>query len=307
MTKQLSTSMIGLTQDACLSAFWRKAALSLFLKQHGVSQSYINALDSQTKREFLTKLFHDLISKKNGEGHSIILRFACSLSEMKSFPDLENHEDSPQKLSNAHKSIQRLKSEVDKINTLLNNESESKIRIERERAIQETILKTSQSFKKLSEEFYTLCSQLGTQQAGYDFEAWFYKLAVVNEIDARPSYKDAYGRQIDGSITVGGTTYLIESKFTRESVGSPEIDVFDRKIMRMAENTMGIMISISGYNENAIKIASRERTPILLLDYSHIINFILNERMSLKEVIERVRRHASQTGESFLSAGKFSG
>ena len=68
---------------------------------------------------------------------------------------------------------------------------------------------------------------------------------------------------------------------------------------------MGILISMPGLTSGAIKTASRDRTPIILIDYSHIYNLILAGRMSLPDVIRRVKRHASQTGEAYLSVTDF--
>jgi hypothetical protein len=64
---------------------------------------------------------------------------------------------------------------------------------------------------------------------------------------------------------------------------------------------------MAGYSEEAIKAASRDKTPLLLFDYRHIYNLILSNVMTLDNLIRRAKRHASQTGESYLEASKFSG
>ena len=69
---------------------------------------------------------------------------------------------------------------------------------------------------------------------------------------------------------------------------------------------MGVFVSISGYTEVAKKEASSARTPILLLDHSHLY-LVLSGMMNIGDVIERIRRHASQTGEAYLSAKDFTG
>ncbi|MFQ5499807.1 MAG: restriction endonuclease, partial [Candidatus Zixiibacteriota bacterium] len=99
----------------------------------------------------------------------------------------------------------------------------------------------------------------------------------------------------------------IETKFTSQQTGAPDIDSFMTKIVRKADNTMGILISMAGFTKVAIKEASRDRTPMLLMDYSHFYSLILPSRMSLPEVIRRIKRHASQTGEAFLLVERFSG
>lgn len=74
----------------------------------------------------------------------------------------------------------------------------------------------------------------------------------------------------------------------------------------MADNTMGIMVSIAGYSSTAIADASGSKTPLIILDASHLYLFLAGA-MGFGEIISRVRRHASQTGEAYLSTSKFNG
>jgi hypothetical protein len=118
------------------------------------------------------------------------------------------------------------------------------------------------------------------------------------EVTRRRPYV-ANERQIDGSITVSGTTYLIELKFTQVQAASPDIDTLLKKVNDKADNTMGIMISISGYSTTAISQASGPRTPLLLFDHRHLYLALVGGQ-AFGEIVDRVRRHASQTGESYL-------
>src|SRR5271157_5542878 len=105
----------------------------------------------------------------------------------------------------------------------------------------------------------------GTQGAGYAFQDWFYDLLDFSEITNRRPYISK-GRHIDGSLTVSGTTYLIELKFTTDQAGSTDIDSLYKKVITKADNTLGIMVSISGYSKVAIEEASGDKTPLLLMD-----------------------------------------
>lgn len=147
--------------------------------------------------------------------------------------------------------------------------------------------------------------EVGTQKGGYEFEKWFYKLLDFSEIPNRRPYKTD-GRQIDGSLSYDGTTYLVELKFTKEQSGATDIDSLKAKVDKMADNTMGVMVSISGYSSTAISEASGSKTTLLILDSSHLYVF-LSGALSFGEIISRVRRHASQTGEAYLPVSKFGG
>ncbi|HEY2930345.1 MAG TPA: hypothetical protein VGK99_01255 [Acidobacteriota bacterium] len=99
---------------------------------------------------------------------------------------------------------------------------------------------------------------------------------------------------------------MIEWMFTAKQAAATDIDTFHKKVTTKADNTMGVMVSISGYSAVARQEASGERTPLLLLDHEHIY-LVLGGMMGLADVVDRVRRHASQTAEAYLSASEFSG
>ena len=72
----------------------------------------------------MDRLFEDLFNIKDNKGHAVILLMARSLAEMKYFPDLENWEDSAEKISDAHKAVARLKSEVNKLSQQIRDEQQ---------------------------------------------------------------------------------------------------------------------------------------------------------------------------------------
>jgi len=307
MKKKLAPTFIELTQDACLKAFWRKRALRMFLQQHKISEAKLATWnEDETKRDFLYRLFEELLQVHDNTGHAAILDMARSLAEMKHFPDLENWEDSPEKISAAHKAVARLKSQVDTLNKQVRETKEQESRRKEAQDRLQTALSAKNSLQKLYDSLSELVPKQGTQDGGYAFEQWFYDLTGFFEIPSRPPYKSE-GRQIDGSLTLDGTTFLVETKFTNEQTGAPDIDTFMTKIVRKADNTMGILISMAGFSSVAIQEASRDRTPMLLMDYSHIYNLVLSGQMPLPDVVRRIKRHASQTGQAFLPVADFSG
>lgn len=303
MSKRLSPAFVELTQDALLKAFWYKPSLRLFLQQQGISDRALAQWHSdQSKRDFVLWLWPQLV--KDEKGQNAILSMARSLAEMKHFPDLERKEDTMIRIPEAKETIARLCEAVIAINSTINETKEAERR--RKTAQEEMAVRTAaqQSIEKLQNRLTEITPQLGTQLGGYAFERWFYDLAIYFELDARTGYK-AEGRQIDGAITIEGTTFLLETKFTNEPVGSSDIDTFMAKIESKADNTMGLLVSISGFNDGAKRSASKQKTPMLLLDHSHIYNLILRGVMTLPQVISRIKRHASQTGSSYLGATEF--
>ena len=302
MKTKFTPYFVDLIYDACLKSFWRKKALANFLRRCRISESFFSGWDTdETKRDLLDRLFEKL--PQTDEGRLALLRITKNLMEQKSFPDLQNWEDSSMKIKQAYDAVLKLK--------IYHQEQEEEIRTEEEKQkarkefqnTQDEIKRSQTSLQKLNDNLNELGQRIGTQKAGYDFQDWFYNLLDFFEITNRKPYVHD-GRQIDGSLTLSSTTYLIELKFTTEQAGVTDIDSFYRKVTSKADNTMGITVSISGYSAIAIKEASGEKTPLLLLDHNHLY-YALGGIMGMADIIERIRRHASQTCEAYLPIQKF--
>jgi len=303
MKSRITPHFVDLVYDAALKSFWRKKALRRFLRQCGVPDSFLATwAPDESKREFLDRLFEALQTSDNGR--ACLVRIAEYLVEQDSFPDLMNWEDTPQKLKEAQDSVARLRCYCKQQEEQIESEIQAeKAKEEYRRRVQER-QRTKADLEKLTTRLADLAKQMGSQEAGYAFQDWFFDLMDFCEIQNRRPYVHE-GRQIDGSVTLTGTTYLVELKFTCASSGPSDVDVFRRKVTSKADNTMGIMVSMSGFSSAAKKAASGERTPLLLMDSSHLY-LVLTGIMGMDEVIERIRRHASQTGEAFLAARDFS-
>jgi hypothetical protein len=302
MTDDLPSHFIDLVHDALLKSFWRKNSLLNFLRRHKIAESFLATWqETETKRTFVDRLLPKV--EAHSKGSQIIKQMAVSLAEQMKFPDLEGWEDTPQKVQAAKDAVQALRQYLDlhreKAEELKAREETKKVARQR---IQETIAK-QQTLEDLSGRLTELSKKLGTQSAGYEFQNWFYDLVAFFEMTHRRPFVSG-GRQVDGSITVEGTTYLVELKFTRQQANAPDVDNLLSKVNDKADNTMGIMVSMSGYSSPAILQASGRKTPLILMDFSHIY-MVLGGTWMLPEVVSRLRRHASQTAQAFLPASEF--
>jgi len=274
------------------------------LRASHVAESHLAGwLDEESKRDFLDRTFQKL--QASDRGKALIFEMARNLSEQTTFPDLRNWEDSDQKIAGAIKAISELKAYLKAQDEDIRNErdrEEAKARAMEERS---RIQRSLTDKAKLQERLDTLHPHVGTQKGGYDFQDWFYDLLDFCEIQNRRPYM-SNGRQIDGSLTYEGTTYLVELKFTGDQAGATDVDSLRSKVEDKADNTMGIMVSISGYSNVAISGASGRQSKLLIVDATHLYLF-LSGSLSFGEIVSRVRRHASQTGEAYLPVAKFNG
>ena len=304
MAIKLTPHLVQLAYEAALKSFWRKESLRKFLRQTHVAESHLATWSpEESKRDFLDRTFAAL--QRTDKGKAVIGEMATFLAEQSTFPDLRNWEDSAVKIQDASKAVAELKALIVRQTEEVRSERDREVAKARAREEREVAQRQQASISELKQRLDDLAPQMGTAPGGYAFQDWFYDFLVFSEAEHRRPYNTG-GRQIDGSITVDGTTYLVELKFTAAQAGGPDIDIFRGKVESKADNTMGLFLSMAGYSSVAIKEASGKKSTLLLLDASHMY-LILTGGMHCLEVIRRIRRHASQTGEAYLPVSSFGG
>src|SRR5262249_34225475 len=97
---------------------------------------------------------------------------ADSLIQQTSFPDLDGWEDSAQKKKNAEQAVAELKKYRDSQRKETEQEQDRIAARRRAEQIQAEIRQNAQDLQNLSDRLAELSKQLGTQQAGYDFQNW---------------------------------------------------------------------------------------------------------------------------------------
>lgn len=291
---------LELVSDAARKSFWRKGKLATFLRRCHISEKFLSTWhEDESKRDFLDRLF-PLLESEGDRGLRLINEMADALIQQTTFPDLQGWEDSNQKIADAKAAIAALREYRESQRQQAASARELRAARERAQAIQQDIKARQTSLFALDQELKGLLPLLGTQEGGYKFQDWFFKLADHFEAVARRPYMSG-GRQIDGSVSVEGTTYLSELKFTNEQSDATDVDSLLAKVNSKADNTMGVLFSISGFSSVAKKQASGSRGLLLLFDHSHLY-LMLAGLCTLQELIARVRRYAAQTGEAYLDA-----
>jgi hypothetical protein len=303
MAEKLPSHFVELVQDALLKSYWRRKAFRNVLRRNGVAEAFLDGwAEDESKRQLLDRLIPAL--ERAERGHIVIKQLAVHLGDQSTFPDLMGWPDEKEKLASAKAAVAALKIYIERERSKVEVEA-ARVAIREEAARQRAEKVASQhDLAKLQAKLTELHSQAGTQAGGYAFEKWFYDFVKFFDVDHRLPYK-ADERQIDGSVTIEGTTYLVELKFTANQTGIGDIDSFLAKVNNKADNTMGLFVSMAGYSAVAISQASKPRTPILLLDASHVF-LVLQGLWEFPELVTRIRQHASQTSEAYLAASKLS-
>lgn len=304
--KRLSGEFYELVRNACLRSFWYKDSLKHFLRCNGISKSFLASwLVGESKAQFLSRLFANLEGSNKECVQQAVLAMAQELSEKSRFMDWEKQPDGEDKILEAKEACRLLRNEFQSVAKLLDEDKAAELRRKEERAKASEEQRWSSQFNAFSDQLKEIFRRAGEQKAGYDLEDWLYDFAIFNDIEAKRPYKDGNGRQIDGSLTIDGTTILVEAKCTKELTTCTDVDVFLSKVNRKAENTRGLMVSLSGFDKGAVASASRDKTPLILMDGGHLFSHIFTRRYTFVEVIRRMLQFASQSGDAYLSPSEF--
>ena len=157
-----------------------------------------------------------------------------------------------------------------------------------------SIITESKKLKEeLKQEFATVMSLKG-QKRGYAFEKFLNHLFNHYDLAARSSFK-INGEQIDGAFSHNASDYLLEAKWQDELICRSDLYSLDGKIDKKLKNTIGLYISFNGFSQDIL--TNYNAKAIILMDGQDLYQ-ILDDRISLPDMIEIKRKEAATTGNA---------
>lgn len=143
------------------------------------------------------------------------------------------------------------------------------------------------------------------QQRGFGLERLLHAVFDAFDLDPHRSFR-MEGEQIDGGFTLSNEHFLLEAKWQRSPVTRDIVDVFRAKVERRSEKTLGLLVSISGFEATAVKLHTGNHSPVILMDGADLYA-VLDARIDLPELLNRKRRESSMTGRILLTAAEILG
>jgi restriction endonuclease Mrr len=211
---------------------------------------------------------------------------------------LKRLEDGQRKYEDAIDALATLQAQVEPYRKL-RTESEETERHRREEEARAAVQRAvRERLNELKDLLYELTRESDHQKRGYALEKLINRLFALYDIDAKASFR-IVGEQIDGAFTFEGTEFLFEAKWQNEKSAVADLDSFAGKIGRKLENTLGLFLSVNGFQQTAIETHSQARPRLFLMDGSDL-SAVLEDRISLPDLLTRKRQHASHTGEIFI-------
>lgn len=217
------------------------------------------------------------------------------VSNMTQFPMLKFWDEDGSKTNAAQKAVANLQSLTKGYYELTKEQEESrKRRLELEKKVAEA-RSLEEDLNTLRLEFTIIATNNNLQQRGYQLEKFLTKLFLLYDLDPKGSFK-IYGEQIDGAFTFDSTDYLLEAKW-KQQVNRGDLASFCYKVDSKLKLTMGLMVSIEGLTQEAV---SPEFKSIIIMDGADI-NAVIENRISLPDLLYKKRRKANETGKIYVS------
>lgn len=303
---------LALVEDALSEGFKYHSGLDAFLVRSGVSDQLLKAARARAetrasqggrfskapKRFVAQEVLSDVGNLRSG-GDVIIASLVTGLTKSR-FPDATD---------TASTAIDGLKAQIE------NDRREQKLKRDddadrrqkaarsAERVRESERAKRQTERDNLRDRFLSLLDEGNAQARGYLLESFLNDLFEHEGLDPRRSFR-LTGEQIDGSFVWRAGTCLVEAKWVKDPVAGKDFGAFSYKIEGKTADTRGLYISINGYSTEAIRgMNSKGALKFVCVDGAHIMRALVSYE-GLQPILERVWRHADETGESYLPVGK---
>lgn len=302
MAKRLTPAAIHALKEALSSIYWYKNDLRSFLQYSIGDRQLVASLDwSAYKRQVVSSLIDELCANQD-TSLSALTRLCYNVTEMQSFPHLDQLDGGKQKAAKARDAVEQLRQLVESHAEVKRDEEES---LERQKHFRERIRESVAIRKKLDElmkQFTSIAMDMKPQQRGFELERLMLDIFELFDLDPKAAFRNL-GEQIDGAFTLEGTDYLFEAKWQKDPVAVQDLDAFSAKVGRKLENTLGLFLSMNGFSPDAIEAHSHGTPNTMLMDGADL-HAVLEQRIDFVSLLIRKKRHAAQTGRIFLPIHK---
>ncbi|SHE79357.1 hypothetical protein SAMN02745225_01645 [Ferrithrix thermotolerans DSM 19514] len=299
-SKRVSASVLQPLKEALSLAFWYKKDLRAYLNVVLPDVGLVGHLDwTDYKRNIVARLV-DTMAANQGKYLDELLTLILATADITDPSHLKRIEDGDRKYKEAVEALSTLRNLVAPYRAL-RTESEEAARRQREEEARAAVQREiGIKLAELRDLLYELTRNEDHQARGYALEKLLNELFALFDIDAKASFR-IVGEQIDGAFTFEGTEYLFEAKWRKDRAEVADLDSFAGKVGRKLENTLGLFLSVNGFQESVLSTYSQNRPRLFLMDGGDL-SAVLEDRIGLPELLTQKRQHASRTGEVFISA-----
>ncbi len=297
--KKFSPNAIQALKDALTHIYWKKQDLRSFVYHTVENKVFISTIDwdNNKKAESAGILVDRMIARLDLYEDDLFRLFDVTM-HFDDFTHLKQWEDAETKIERARDAVAALRKHAEGYFKL----KEEKEKIEARRNVFASMKKEKQSFGNmisvLKDDFNRLIMESNAQKRGFAFEKFLNSLFTLFDLEPKESFR-IVGEQIDGAFTFDGNDFLLEAKWQKKPIELGDLYKFGGKIEGRLKLTLGLVISINSFTEHYNDSKSASLKTMLLMDGTDLMA-VLENRIDLKDMLFRKRRHASDTGDIFL-------
>jgi hypothetical protein len=297
-TRRINPAALLSLKEALVHAFWYKKDLRAFLTSSLGRRELVAHLDWTDYKRAVVGHLVDSLAAEQHRHFDDLLNLILATAEITDPSHLKRLEDGERRYADAVDALETLRKQVEPYRKLRSEAEEANRRREAERVQAEMQRAVSEKLAELEGAFNEMVT-MPAQARGYALEKFLNGLFALFDIDAKAPFK-IMGEQIDGAFTFEGE-FLLEAKWQEARTPVADLDSFAAKVGRKLDNTLGLFLSMNGYQPSAIEVHSRGRPTMILMDGADL-SAVIEGRISLPDLLRRKRQHAARTGDVFISA-----
>jgi hypothetical protein len=306
--QRISANAVHALKDALTAAFWFKKDLYNYAKA-AVSgdATFLDGIgwtDPDVYKRDSVSMFVDRLVSRQDTHQELLLALLVDVSAMTDFPQLARAEDANAKIAAAREAVARLKAVVQPYEKALADQQAVREQIADARAERADRQATTKRLAELKARYMEIF-QMEPQRRGFALEPFLRELFDTFDLDPKASFR-VTAEQVDGGFSLDHEHFLLEAKWENSPAKRDALDVFSSKVDRKGENALGLFLAISGFESAAVQAHSGHRSPLVLMDGADLYA-VLDERIDLRDLLRRKRRHAALTGNILLTAAEILG
>lgn len=297
--KQFSPNAILALKEALTHIYWKKQDLRSFVYHTVENKLFISTIDwdNYKKAESAGILVERMVARLDLYENDLLRLFDVVI-HFADFTHLKQWDDSDTKIKKAKDAVEALRKHASGFFQL----KDEKEKVEERKSIFDSMQKEKESFSNmisvLKDDFTRLVMEPNTQKRGFSFEKFLNSLFTLFDLEPKESFR-IVGEQIDGAFTFDGNDFLLEAKWQEKPIDLGALYKFGGKIEGRLKLTLGLAVSINGFTKDYNESKSSLMKTMLLMDGEDLVA-VMENRIDLKDLLFRKRRHASDTGDVFL-------
>jgi len=298
--QRVSPNAIQALKDALSAVFWFKSDLRSYLSTALEDKQLLAGVNWDDYKWSIVDVVVDRMVQRSERYQAALVQLMVDVAAMEEFPKLRRHEDSERLTAEAMEAVARLRKVVQPYERALVEREQARLRIDKNRAQGEQRRAVAERLEVLRNRYLELVALEDAAARGVALEALLRDLFALFDLDPRAAFR-IEGEQIDGAFALESTNFLLEAKWQTAATPRKDLDAFSAKIDDKIENTLGLFLSINGFEPTAVTKHSGRGSTMILMDGVDLYA-VLEGRIDLVDLLRRKYRHAAQTGEIMLSA-----